>query len=123
MLRYTGLRRLGVAAWAIRCYFRAIWHDMSDAWYYAEGDKSVGPVTLETLKGILSRLTDARNVLIWHAGFAGWQKAATIRELSETFTQPPPIQSDGNHLPLIRPSLVIPVDERVLGRQHRLAFT
>lgn len=86
---------------------------MSDAWYYAEGDKSVGPVTLKALKVILSRLTDARDVLIWHAGFAGWQKAATIRELSETFTQPPTIQSDGNYLPPIRPSLVIPVAERV----------
>jgi hypothetical protein len=63
----------------------------SDVWYYAEGDKPVGPITLKDLIAILSHISDARNVLVWQHGFPNWKKAETIRELASVIIKPPPI--------------------------------
>jgi hypothetical protein len=62
---------------------------MSDVWYYAEGDKSVGPLTLSELKTILSRVSDARDVLVWRDGFSSWQTAKIVPELAPVVIKPP----------------------------------
>jgi hypothetical protein len=63
---------------------------MSDAWYYAEGDKAVGPVTLADLKKLLSLVSNAKDVLVWKPGFANWEKAETVPDLA-LVPKPPPI--------------------------------
>jgi hypothetical protein len=37
---------------------------MSDAWYYADDDGQVGPVTLQELKETLATLSNVRDVLV-----------------------------------------------------------
>jgi hypothetical protein len=54
---------------------------MSDVWYYAEGDKSVGPLTLTQLKTILSRVSDAKDVLVWRDGLPLTIKIIVMRKL------------------------------------------
>jgi hypothetical protein len=71
---------------------------MSDVWYYAEGEKSVGPLTLTELTVILSRVSVANEVLVWRGGLASWIKAENVPELSAcvkkspaVLTSPPPV--------------------------------
>jgi hypothetical protein len=85
---------------------------MSDAWYYAEGQKSVGPLTLKELKFVLSRLSDAGNVPVWRSGFPDWQRAAVVRELDEVSTPPPPILSGERLFPPSEPIAATPSLEK-----------
>jgi GYF domain 2 len=65
---------------------------MSDAWYYAEGDKAVGPVTQADLQEQLSLVSNAKDVLVWRAGFANWQSADSVSDLALPLVpKPPPI--------------------------------
>jgi len=65
---------------------------MSDIWYYAVNDKTVGPLSLADLTTILSRRdVDAENLLVWRAGFKQWQKAETVPELKVFVIKPPPL--------------------------------
>ena len=50
---------------------------MSDVWYYARADKSVGPLTLSKLKMILSDVSEAGNVLVWRDGGLGQGRERT----------------------------------------------
>jgi hypothetical protein len=38
-------------------------------WYYAEGDKPVGPLSLLELAGVLSRASNAAETPVWRNGF------------------------------------------------------
>jgi hypothetical protein len=49
-------------------------------WYYSDGDEPVGPVSLADLTAILSRIANAKNLLIWRDGFEEWQRAETVPE-------------------------------------------
>jgi hypothetical protein len=73
---------------------------MSDAWYYAEGDNAVGPITLVDLKKRLIFVSNAKDVLVWRAGFANWQSAGSVFDLALLPAQkPPPIpQSVGGRI-------------------------
>src|SRR5271156_4468875 len=62
---------------------------MDDLWYYAEGDKSVGPLSLSDMTAILSRVSDARNVFVWREGFANWIKAENVPDLAPYVIRPP----------------------------------
>ena len=64
---------------------------MSDVWYYAEGEKTVGPVKLAELTAILSRVSIAKEVLIWRTGLADWVKAENVQELAPYLISPPPL--------------------------------
>jgi hypothetical protein len=65
---------------------------MSDAWYYAENDEAVGPLTLVDLKKQLSLVSNANDVLVWRAGFANWQRAESVSDLALLpASKPPPI--------------------------------
>jgi hypothetical protein len=65
---------------------------MSDAWYYAEGDKAVGPVSLADLEKRLFLVSNAKEVLVWRDGFANWQRADSVSDLALLpAPKPPPI--------------------------------
>ena len=64
---------------------------MSDIWYYAVEDKAVGPISLADLTLILSRASNAKNALVWRAGFEQWQRASTVPELAAFAIKPPPL--------------------------------
>ncbi|HZL41326.1 MAG TPA: DUF4339 domain-containing protein [Pseudolabrys sp.] len=64
---------------------------MSDIWFYAEGEKPVGPVTLAELMGILSRVSRAGDVLVWRGDYSDWKRASTIPELARQIVRPPPL--------------------------------
>src|SRR5262245_62148783 len=63
----------------------------ANGWYYAEGQKTFGPVDLKDLQVVLSRLPDPRNLLVWKAGFEGWQHAGNVPELAQFIHKPPPL--------------------------------
>ena len=64
---------------------------MSDIWYYAEGQKTVGPLTLAELTAILSRVSNPMDVLVWQSGASGWEKAQNVKELVAYLISPPPL--------------------------------
>jgi YidC/Oxa1 family membrane protein insertase len=74
---------------------------MSDAWYYADGEKPVGPLAFADLTAILSRVSNAEDVLVWRAGFEQWQRAVSVAELAAFVIKPP----KPPHLPPPLPSL------------------
>jgi hypothetical protein len=63
----------------------------ANGWYYAQGEKTFGPVDLKELQVILSRISDPRNLLVWRAGFEGWQQAGNVPELAQLIDKPPPL--------------------------------
>jgi hypothetical protein len=65
---------------------------MNNTWYYSEGDKSVGPLSLADLTAIFSRVSDARDVLVWRNGFSNWIRAEDVPELAAHIVKPPPLQ-------------------------------
>jgi hypothetical protein len=50
------------------------------------------------MEAILSRVANARNVLVWRDGFSGWVEAGNVPELAPQLVKPPPLP--------IRPSRV-----------------
>jgi|GEM_PF-4776822 len=64
---------------------------MSDGWYYADGENSVGPNALDELQNVLRRRRDASRILVWREGFQDWVEAGSVPELSAAVTGPPPI--------------------------------
>jgi YidC/Oxa1 family membrane protein insertase len=63
---------------------------MSDIWYYGDGGKSVGPLSLADLAKVLSsRGTSAKDVLVWRSGFEQWQRAEIVPELVALVSSPP----------------------------------
>jgi Protein of unknown function (DUF2569)/GYF domain 2 len=63
----------------------------ANGWHYAQGEKTFGPVDLKELQVILSRISDPRNLLVWRAGFEGWQRAGNVPELAQPIDKPPPL--------------------------------
>jgi len=63
---------------------------MADIWYYAEGDKSAGPLSLTDLRAILPRISNAKNTLVWRDGFSSWVKAEDVPELAPYVIEPAP---------------------------------
>jgi len=57
-------------------------NQMDAIWYYAEGDKAVGPLSLPEMSAILSRVSDAGNVFVWRDGFPKWIKAENVPDLA-----------------------------------------
>jgi hypothetical protein len=78
---------------------------MTDDWYYAAGDKSVGPLSLADLITILSRVSNAKDVLVWRAGFEQWQRAATAAELAPFVVKPPKPPPSALPFPRLPPHL------------------
>jgi hypothetical protein len=64
---------------------------MSDSWYYAEGDNTVGPMSLDDLRSALRRQREAALVLVWQEGFPDWMEARLVPELARIVAGPPPL--------------------------------
>lgn len=64
---------------------------MSDVWYYAQGDHTVGPVALRELGSVLSRASDAGDLLVWRDGLEEWTRASDLQELAPYLVAPPPL--------------------------------
>jgi hypothetical protein len=64
---------------------------MSDVWYYAEGPKTVGPISLAELGAILSLVSGATGVLVWRSGWSNWARAEDVKELAPFLIRPPPL--------------------------------
>lgn len=54
---------------------------MTDVWYYAQGDKPVGPLTFNELKAMLSGISKPQDMLVWRAGFVDWIEAGNVAQL------------------------------------------
>jgi hypothetical protein len=72
---------------------------MDDIWYYAEGDKSVGPLSLADLTAFLSHASNARSTLVWRDGFSSWVKAESVPELARYVIKPPPLPTSPLRMP------------------------
>jgi len=65
-------------------------------WYYADGQKSVGPITLSELKAALPTIA-GRETLIFGPGLVQWTAAKHVDDVMETAeapTAPPPPRTD-----------------------------
>jgi hypothetical protein len=51
---------------------------MSEVWYYVDLKRTVGPVTLLELMGMLRKLPDWTDTLVWRAGVPDWEKQETF---------------------------------------------
>jgi hypothetical protein len=72
---------------------------MDDVWYYAEGDKLVGPLSLADLKAVLSRLSNAKSTLVWRDGFSSWVEAENVPDLASYVIKPPPLPTSPLSMP------------------------
>ena len=61
---------------------------MSDGWYYAEGDKTVGPLELGEMQTVFSKTSDPRNLLVWKPGLKEWKRAEDVQELAGLISNP-----------------------------------
>jgi hypothetical protein len=59
---------------------------MSDVWYYAEGNRPIGPFTLGQLILVLSSFSEAENILVWRDGFSNWIEAANVAPIAAHLT-------------------------------------
>ena len=51
-------------------------------WYYAEGEKSVGPMPFADLTDVLLRTAKPSDLLVWRPGFAQWKRAEEVSEFA-----------------------------------------
>lgn len=56
---------------------------MSDEWYYAEGDREVGPLPLARLQEMAGAGELSRSQLVWNERLPDWLPAAEVAELLE----------------------------------------
>jgi hypothetical protein len=64
---------------------------MSEIWYYAEQERSVGPLTLHELRQKLLKADNAEDVLVWGDKFRDWKMAGDVPELRAHTIVPPPL--------------------------------
>ncbi len=58
-------------------------------WHVAEGGQSIGPLTLDHLRAMVSEGRLVRDTFVWCAGMAGWMAAGQVAQLSSLFGPPP----------------------------------
>src|SRR5258708_19719630 len=63
---------------------------MTDLWYYAEGEKTRGPLSIDELIPLLVRISDPRRIMIWRHGFDDWKPVEEVREVAQQLFRPPP---------------------------------
>jgi hypothetical protein len=62
---------------------------VSDGWYYLGSQGHIGPLSLQELKKTLADFPDGKDVLVWHEGFPGWERAGDVPELKARTSLPP----------------------------------
>src|SRR5688500_20109815 len=96
---------------------------MSDntGWYYADGGKPVGPMTIDELIAALSRRGGgAADTMVFGPGMLGWEKARTIDRIASQLRgaappPPPPINYQG-----ARPASDV-IDYKIFGEEMQYA--
>ncbi|WP_397570852.1 TIGR00266 family protein [Schlesneria sp. T3-172] len=61
----------------------------SEVWYYADGQQSVGPMSLAELKAALPKL-DGKETLVFGPGLVQWTEAKHVDEIMEEVSPPTP---------------------------------
>lgn len=64
---------------------------MTDIWYFANGDQTVGPIDLGALRTALRSNSSPETVLVWKEGFPSWIEARSVPELAKLIVRPPPL--------------------------------
>jgi GYF domain 2 len=65
---------------------------MRDEWYYAEGEKPVGPLSFDALVALLRKISNAGEVNVWHTGLHEWHAAKDVPQIADLlYLRPPPI--------------------------------
>ena len=85
---------------------------MTDAWYYAENELVIGPVSLGTLRGRLLGISNWKDLPVWRRGLEEWQRAGSCKEISAGL-ETPPVPKSG--IVQSRPELA-PASEKSTGR-------
>lgn len=63
---------------------------MSGRWFHNEGDRVVGPVTLDDVETyLIANFRD--DVLVWTDGMASWEPARTVPAFDTLYREPPPL--------------------------------
>jgi hypothetical protein len=65
---------------------------MTDLWYYAEGEKTRGPLSIDELIPLLVRISDPRRIMIWRHGLDDWKPVDEVREVAQQVFRPPPLK-------------------------------
>lgn len=65
---------------------------MTDLWYYAEGEKTRGPLPIDELISLLVGISDPRRIMIWRHGFDDWKPVEEVREVAQQVFRPPPLK-------------------------------
>jgi hypothetical protein len=63
---------------------------MSDAWYFDDGGRQVGPLGIVELTVTLATYPDPRGMFVWRAGFEDWKMAGDVWELANLLPPTPP---------------------------------
>ncbi len=96
---------------------------MNDVWYYAQDDKSVGPLTLDELRVVLSTVSGTKTILVWQRRFSNWVKAEEVPELAAFVLKPPPLPSLSPSVPpfplALPPDLIVPTGAQSSSPQRR----
>jgi hypothetical protein len=66
---------------------------MSDAWYYVDSERAVGPIAVSELAQILRSRPDWSCILVWSEGLPDWQTAGEVADLKKWMATPPPVPS------------------------------
>ncbi len=64
---------------------------MEQGWFYAEGERSVGPLSFDALTAALRRMPEPGKALVWRTGFDEWRPARDIAELADRIFKQAPV--------------------------------
>jgi Protein of unknown function (DUF2569)/GYF domain 2 len=79
---------------------------MTDLWYYAEGESSRGPLSINELIPLLVRISDPRRIMIWRHGFDDWKPVEEVHEVAQQVFRPPPLKPGSPPISLASARLV-----------------
>lgn len=61
---------------------------MEQEWFYAEDERSIGPLSSDALIGTLRRMAEPGKAFVWREGFETWRPASDIPELAGRLAKP-----------------------------------
>lgn len=70
-----------------------------DGWFFNEGGKPSGPLSIEELIAALHGQRDPHNVLVWNASYKDWRPTKDVPEIAKLIFTPPPIPQSPPPLP------------------------
>lgn len=74
---------------------------MQTEWFYAEDQKAIGPVTLDTLIAFLRTTATPGELEVWHSGFAQWKYARNVPELADSMLVPLRVTPNTSAMPAV----------------------